>query len=423
MHSVLYVNYYLRGKVNKQGKQPLKAVVTFKGDRFEFSSGIYVTRNDWNSKKQEFSKGFLLRFEFKDHIQELTKKIYQFYFADDNKSLPHKRFKNELYKFLEPSKSRKNSKSVHEVWSEYLNYKKMRVSWATHQKYTHLFETHFKGFENWTGKIYDFEDFDLNFLDKLIEYFFDVKNHNNNTVEKNISNLIVFLKWAYERGFSENSNFLKFNKGDNSIKTYIPDTMSLSFKDLQKLLNSEMNSDILERTRLIFLFMIFTGQRIKDYENLQWSDITEDGLWLLRQKKENYSRITVPLNDFCIEVLQKFKGLGKPLPITKKFNLHLKTLGKELEFNEPFTKTSISGGSQNRLEETNPKWMYMTAHCSRRTFVSLTSELKIRDEVGMKVSGHKVNEMYRHYNKLNMEVAQKEFLQPWNDKIKTLRRV
>ena len=65
----------------------------------------------------------------------------------------------------------------------------------------------------------------------------------------------------------------------------------------------------------------------------------------------------------------------------------------------------------------------MTAHCSRRTFVSLTSELKIRDEVGMKVSGHKVNEMYRHYNKLNMEVAQKEFLQPWNDKIKTLRRV
>lgn len=422
MLNVLYVNYYVRGKANKQNKQPLKAVVSKNGERFEFSSGIYINKNDWNSKKQEFRKGFFLGFEFKNHLQDLTKKIFQFYYLGDNSELSIVKFREGLYKFLEPEKEQKNNKPVHEIWQEYLAYKKLRVAWATHQKYTHLFETHFKGFESWIGKKYEFEDFDLNFLDKFIEFMYTVKNHNNNTVEKNISNLIVFLKWAYERGHSDNSQFLKFNKGDNAIRTYVPDTMSLSFQDLRKLLNASMSSDILEETRLIFLFMIFTGQRIKDYENMQWSDISDDGFWYLRQKKENHSRITVPLNDFCIEVLQKFKDRNQPLPITNKFNYYLKDLGRKLGFDEPFTKTSISGGSESRQEETKPKWMYLSAHCSRRTFVSLTSELKIRDEVGMNVTGHRDNEMYRHYNKLNKDVARKEFLNPWNEKIKSLRR-
>lgn len=419
---MLYVNFYVRGKANKQGKQPLKAVITYNGKRFEFSSGIYIQKADWNSKKQEFRKDFFLGYEHKNHILDLTKKIYQFYYKDSNSNISFNKFRQGLYEFLDPERDKNISRTLHSVWYEFLEYKKVRVSWATHQKYTHLFEVHFKNIEKITGITYNFEDIDLNFLDKFVEYMFNVKKHNNNTVDKNISNLVVFLKWAYERGYSDNSIFLKFNKGENSIRTYVPDTLSLSFQDLEKLLNTNFESYVLERTRLIFLFMIFTGQRIKDYESMLWTDITNDGFWLLRQRKENHSRITVPLNEFCLEVLQKFKQEPRPIPLTKKFNKQLKMLGQEVGIDDPFTKTYISGSSENRIEMTEPKWKYLSAHCSRRTFVSLTSELKIRDEVGMNVTGHKDNEMYRHYNKLNKDVAQKEFLNPWNDKIKSMRK-
>lgn len=420
MLNVLYVNFYVRGKANKQSKQPLKAVITYNKKRFEFSTGIYIHKDDWNSKRQEFRKGFFMGFEYKNHLQELTKKIYQFYYKGDNSLLSMKRFKEGLHEFLNPKKDLNHNKPVHETWEKFLDFKKLRVSWATHQKYTFLFETHFKTFEEWTNRKYEFEDFDINFLDKFVEYMYTVKNHNNNTVDKNIRNLVVFLKWAYERGYSDNSQFLKFNKGDNSIKTYVPDTLSLSFKELQKLLNTPMKNATLEQTRLIFLFMIFTGQRINDYEQMEWSDITEDGFWMLRQKKENHSRIAVPLNDYCLDVLAQFKDLEKPLPITTKFNNNLKQVGKEAGITDPFTKTTISGSSENRIETTLPKWRFLSAHCSRRTCVSLSSELKIRDEVGMNVTGHKDNEMYRHYNKLNKEVARNEFLQPWNEKIQAM---
>ena len=92
--------------------------------------------------------------------------------------------------------------------------------------------------------------------------------------------------------------------------------------------------------------------------------------WFLRTQKTK-DLIEIPLNDFALEILNKYFDKGLALPtISKEYsNKYLKELGRMANISELITITRYIGAE--RVEETKPKYELISNHMSRRTFVTL----------------------------------------------------
>lgn len=177
-----------------------------------------------------------------------------------------------------------------------------------------------------------------------------------------------------------------------------------------------LNYDLSEHSTLIkvrdiFCFGCFTGQRYSDIARLRREDI-RDGIWFLKTKKTKDS-LEIPLNDFALEILAKYKTSSSPLPdiSNQKMNYYLKDLGKLLDINDVTIKTRYSG--KDVIEEIKPKYEFLSTHTARRTFVTLSLEKGMRPETVMSITGHKDYKTMQRYLKITSKVKAIEMDKVW----------
>ena len=169
---------------------------------------------------------------------------------------------------------------------------------------------------------------------------------------------------------------------------------------------------ILERVRDAFCLGCFTGQRYSDIFNLEWSDI-KNGTWYLQTKKTK-DMIEIPLNDYALEILKKYKGKLRPIePLSNvKMNENLKILAEKAEFNELHRMVSYKGNQ--RSETIEKKYNLISTHTARRTFVTLSLEKGMRPETVMEITGHKDYKTLKRYIKITSKVKEVEMKRIWN---------
>jgi hypothetical protein len=82
-------------------------------------------------------------------------------------------------------------------------------------------------------------------------------------------------------------------------------------------------------------------------------------------------------------------------------NAHLKELGKLAGFNKLVTRYRYRGSI--RIDDTMPKYMVMTTHMARKTFITNAFRQGIPTEIIMKISNHKSHKILERYNKISEE--------------------
>jgi len=406
------INFYLDSKFNKNGE---KAIYCFirgiaKYNKIQINTGIKINPKFWNEKNQSVRKTYngyneinLFLNNFKSEIQKVYSQVAV------NNLFSYERLKNDFNNILNRKPQKEKPKTFFDVFNYCLETKENIKSENTRSNYRVLMN-HLLNFQQKNHIKITFDTIDLDFLDKLMMYLINDLRFANNSIHNAIRTLKSFLNWATERGYNNLQEYRKFKTKETETEV-----VYLTEPELMQLYNLDLSTNQrLEKVRDVFCLACFTGQRFSDVSKLK-AEYIRDGKWYLRTQKTK-DLIEIPLNDFALEILNKYfdKGLSLPTSSKEYSNKYLKELGRMANISELITITRYIGAE--RIEETKPKYELISNHMARRTFVTLSLEKGMRQEVVMSITGHKNFYRMKRYLKITDNVKEQEMKKVWSKK-------
>ena len=167
------------------------------------------------------------------------------------------------------------------------------------------------------------------------------------------------------------------------------------------------------RVRDFYCFGCFTGLRFSDLKNLRPSNISENEIKLNIQKTKTIDH-RIPLNEYAKAILKKYEDtIWEPLPVisSQKFNKFIKECCQIVKIDTPTSITRYIG--TRRLDKTVPKYDLITSHTARKTFVTNSLMLGMKEMVVRNITGHKKEETFRRYVKIAESLKQEEMSKAW----------
>ncbi|MEM7373914.1 MAG: site-specific integrase [Bacteroidota bacterium] len=401
-----------KSKANKEGKIPIYIQYCHESKTALFSTGERVHPNKWNFKNgktrkikddEELESISDLIHQQRDEIDDLVRKIK---FSKKNPTTDLvKTLYTEQKTIEKPSKNRE--KSFFELIEEFLDISKQTRAEGTLKGYRSALN-HLKNFEKHRKTKIRFSKIDRSFYDRFCQYLFEELNMSSNTVGRYIKSLKVFLNYAEDQGISVNPAFHKFK-----VLQEDADIVYLSQEELQQLHDLDLSTNQrLAHVRDVFLFGCYTGLRYSDISQLGKEHIHPSSILLKTQKTRD--RLKIPLIPQAKEILQRYEGKylnALPVISNQKMNDYLKELGELAGLDTPVRIVRHHGSK--KVEKSHPKYELLTTHTARRTFITLSLEKGVRQEVLMQITGHKDFKTLMRYVKIVDKVKEEEMLKAW----------
>lgn len=264
-------------------------------------------------------------------------------------------------------------------------------------------KTHLQDYCKATGKKVTFDNIDYSFFQSFQNYLLkDKKNEkgktvpglNNTTVAKQLSTIKTFLNYAKTQGITVNDKYKDFK-----IKKENLEVIALTNDEFETLYNMDLsNNKKLSQTRDVFCFACTTGLRYSDLHQLRREHIKGDEIKLTVTKTKQ--PLTIPLTPFSKEILCRYEGQHKPLPVisNKNLNLYIKELCEKAGIDEPIEIIRFKGAK--RIAVTYPKYELIGVHNGRKTFASLSLEKGMSAEEVMSIGGWSDYKSFKRYVKV-----------------------
>lgn len=410
----MQVSIHLRkDKINQSGLIPLRLLITFNGERIRRNiHGVKVLDADWKKKEQRI-KPSKAKDEYNFHVEynkildetvDDVKKLFRYIHLNNIK--PTKEF--VLEKLENGINKIQLSHEFYTSFNEFIEVNKSTKSPRTIKSYNTTLNF-LTDFEETTGFKITFDTLDNSFFDRLKDYTFLERENKNSYLAFITKVLKTFLNWSFEREYHQNLKYKKFKAKEDETEI-----IYLTMDELLTLYNHKFESKRLEHVKDTYCFGCFTGLRFSDLEQIKPSYIFKDYIKINIQKTKSIDH-KIPLNKYSKELLKKYKDtIYEPLPIIsgQKFNKYLKECCKEAKINTPTTITRYVG--QKRVDKTLPKYQLISSHTARKTFVTNSLILGMKEMVVRNITGHKKEESFRKYVKIAEDFKQQEMDNTWN---------
>ena len=320
-------------------------------------------------------------------------------------ALPPEILKEKLRKYLSKENKEEREQNLHlTFWGNYENFlyrmdngTRVHLEKGTSMAPKTIFQfrnlkRHLKTFEKNTNFKIEFDNVDMNFYKKFVDYLTIKLKLAPNTIGKLITNLKVYMRESLEDGLTANNTFThrKF-KSINSKS----DTVYLTTAEIKALQELDLSKQPrYERVRDMFVIGCCTALRHSDLSKIKPDNI-ENGMIDMIQTKTG-KQVIIPMAKDVIEILAKYNN-SLPGISNQKFNEYLYEVCKQCEVlaNE-VTIHEIKGGKKNTLRK--PKYEFISSHTARRSFC--TNEYKAGDlEISeiMALSGHTTEKSFYKY--------------------------
>ncbi|WP_242927878.1 site-specific integrase [Pontibacter vulgaris] len=400
------IRFYL-DKPNATCKTAIYLFIRAKKKTYKFNTGRSITPKFWDCKKQEVKSGHPSKAKLNQFLTNLKTDVF-----NAKEELVQKgattleEIKNTVAAIVAGKDLQETKVGFLEAYQLFLNAYKVSRSEATVKKYKTIL-SHLNKYSEQSNSDLSFNMMDIDFQERFVAYLIQTPKLTNNTIARHIKFLKTFLVWATERGYNSKADFKKFRQKEEKV-----DIITLTYEELITLHKLDLSTKPkLERVRDVFCFGCFTGQRFSDIAALQPEHIKENKWHLHSQKTKDI--ITVPLNEFALEILIKYTIHGQKLPSVsnQKTNKYLKELGELVGINEPITHVRYQG--VKKIQCTLPKYKFIGTHTARRTFCTLSLEKGMQPEIAMKISGHKDYRTFQKYINLTSKVVDTSMQTVW----------
>lgn len=226
---------------------------------------------------------------------------------------------------------------------------------------------------------------DSDFVDGFIQYLSST-GLRNGTVNKYVKIFKEFVKWLDSKGKLKYSELFYDYR---PMHTNDRDVIYLEWEELMAIYNHEFKKKYLTNVRDIFCFCCFTGLRFSDVSNMKKSDIRED--YFVNTNIKTGAKVNINYNKYARSIINKYKDTkGEKLfrvPTNQKMNEYIHEMAQECGIDSDVTIVYYKGSK--RIEETNPKYVYITTHSGRRTFICNALSMGIPPNIVMKWTGHR----------------------------------
>lgn len=415
-------SFSLDSRADKNGDQPIRVILSIKGEKFTTSAGYSINPEKWDKPNQVVKKGCsnskgITYSVINSHLKNIDA-FFTKYEADltlnpetETTSL------NKLFadNFRRTKNTPQTEISFFNRFDEFMAEMGKENDWtiATTNKF-HSIKNHLLKFD----PLLSFGKMDNNGLHKYVEFLRKIQiggkktkekdtrlfGMRNSTIGKELGFVKWFLRWATAKGYNQQTEFIQFKP---KLKTTDSKVIFLDWKELMTVYNfdfskakkevsgviSELTSEnahALERVRDVFCFCCFTSLRYSDVANLKRTSVFDDFIQITTVKTAD--SLTIELNDFSKSILKKYenekflKNLALPVISNQRMNEHLKELGKVCGIDTPVTLTYYKGNK--RFDEVFPKYELLGTHAGRRTFICNALSMGIAPQVVMKWTGH-----------------------------------
>jgi len=393
---------------------PVRMSISFGGKRVMVNAGCRVDAAKWNSQKQRVKSNTT-------HGRGTTS-------SDVNSRLNHlENGINDYFRTCEVSRTMPTLADVKAVFTRLVRYEVEKK-----ESFYDCFDRFVKtaGRENsWDERTYSkfsviknhlmrfdaslaFENLNADRLIDYIDYLRKTCDLRNTTIDKNLSFVRWYLRWAHKHGYSVSQGALDFSPKLKGTDGKIKKVIFLSLDELTHLYRFELPTGklYLERVRDVFVFCCFSGLRYSDVRNL--SKAADKGTHIECVTQKTSELLKIETNKYSRAILDKYKDVpfesDKALPVisNQRMNDYLKELAELAGLNAPETIVYYKGNQ--RIEETYPKYALLGTHCARKTFVTNLIYLGVSDHVIKQWTGHRDNKSFDVYHKVVDEIKARE---------------
>lgn len=364
-------------KRNSKGLAPIYARITINGERYEFSTSIFVAPSDFDTKTKQIKNntGNINNDYYINRIKLIEVKINKFindmitHDVDVNLENLKCLLNGGKINMLKPNKVAPNFIDFCNTFVE----KKI----FDNPQLTTKYNRYIKHIQKFIVKKYGKKDIPLSFIrlafvDELFSYLKIEKKHAYETSKKYISFVKRILDYAVLNEYLEN----------NVIKTYVCDSygkrkeiLFLSEDDLLKIYKHKFDNLSMERVKNLFLFQCFTGLAYGDMSHLTQSNIRFDKgkYWIIKERQKTGITSNIPLLPEAIAVLEKIR-FDELTP-----NDYMIDCLSNQRYNKLLKVLSVEVGVE----------ILLTSHIARKTFATIIlNKGQVSIETVSKMLGH-----------------------------------
>lgn len=252
---------------------------------------------------------------------------------------------------------------------------------------------------------------------------------NNITKAKLISTLKTILRYAKKAPYKIecNPDYFDFTVVRRESELEI---IALTEDELMTIFNLDLEGKrSLDEARDIFVFSCATGFRYGDLKALQRHHIKADNTIIIPSSDKNAKRIEVPLNPFSFAILNKYRHLRTPLPVSartqkliadQKLNPNIKKVGKLAGINTEIEKVREFGAI--KVSSLVPKWQRLSIHVGRKTFVTISLEKGMPIHEVMAFTTHSTYKVIKRYIDVTGKRKRETMANVWG-KVESLKAV
>ena len=358
---------------------------------FSLDNQKILSGHDGDSVKENLILG-----KIRSNAQEAIDKL-----LFEGKDITFQKVKSIIIRAVRGDNEFKEDKSFFTYYDEFLAYKKTRISHLTMKKYNTV-KVELKDFEEFIRKPLEFDLLSNRLFDDYQQFLVDTKGVCNNTIVKSLKCIRCYLNYCKDNEISNCIDRLKFDTSEYTKEPFV-----LSEDEILAIYKLEDLPKALERTRDVFIFMCYTGQRHSDIARLKWNDlsISESGnlIWKVYQKKTGSTKPTiVPILPIAKELIDKYRVNNIddeqavfPVPSTVTMNKYLKQIARLA--NLANTYHSIKKVGNKNIDEYIPRVDKLTSHVARKSFITLAIQKGLDIPTIQRISGHSDPNSMRPY--------------------------
>lgn len=406
------VNFNLKDKKSLD-KTPLFVTVVYNTKRIRVHTNKSISPKHWNPETQKARQNFEGYGTFNKWLKDVDAFISQVETDWINANSRQKEvpvldpevLKDRLRKYLSKETKQERAEKLKNSFWGYFETFLLRMENGTRihtQKGTplakgfifqfHNLKRHLQIFEKKTGYKVTFENIDLVFYKKFVDYLTINLQLGPNTIGKLITNLKVFLREAFEDKLTTNNTFT--HRKFKSIN-FTSDTVYLNLAEIKEIQNLDLSAaPRLDRVRDMFVIGCFTGLRYGDLTNIKPQNI-ENGMIEITQAKTG-NVVVIPFTNDVLQILEKYQNT-MPKISNQKYNEYLSLVCEKCELlKKEITINQIKGGKKTTL--TAPKHKFISSHTARRSFA--TNEYAAGDlDTGeiRSLTGHRTEKSFYKY--------------------------
>ncbi len=257
------------------------------------------------------------------------------------------------------------------------------------------FITKFQYYEKSYGRK-KFTQLNITLAEEFRTYLLEEKNYAVGTVNRNLTRLNFFISRARESGIEIPQSFKTVSIIDEEKEKVLEPYFNQ--EELTKILNYDFSDQPhLDIARDHLIIGCYTGLRVSDFlKNLSLINFKEEYISIQTQKTS--TRVTLPISIEIRSVLEKRNGALPPKISEVTLNRHLKTLAKQIGFNEELYGRKFNPETKRKEFGHFPKYELISSHIARRSFAT-NHYGKIPNIVLMKLGGWKSEKVMLNYIK------------------------